>query len=93
MIYTALLDYCVIYDSRVGAALGLLARQFCIETKRADLPPGLAFAYGSPKEAQNPRNPKVRNPSTGALFSNDRVVRRTQAGHCDTPTKRTEHPD
>ena len=28
-IYSVLLDGCVIYDGRVGAALGLLARQFC----------------------------------------------------------------
>jgi hypothetical protein len=62
-IYSVLLDYCVIYDGRVGAALGLLARQYCEEHGLAAVPDNLAFAYGAPKEAENPRNPKLRNPS------------------------------
>lgn len=32
-IYSVLLDSCVIYDGRVGAALGLLARQYCEEER------------------------------------------------------------
>lgn len=51
----------------MGAALGLLARQFCRETGRSTVPPNLAFAYGVPKEAQNRKMPKVRNPSDGDL--------------------------
>ena len=64
-IYSVWLDYIVIYDGRVGGALGLLVRQFCEQTGRTKVPDALAFAYGSPKEAQNPRSPKTRNPSAG----------------------------
>ena len=61
-IYSLLCDYCVIYDGRVGAALGLLVRQFCGKTGRSTVPPVLAFAYGVPKEAPKTKNPKLRNP-------------------------------
>ena len=64
-IYSALLDSCVIYDGRVGAALGLLARQYCEERRLAGVPSTLAFAFGAPKEAINAQQPKVRNPSRG----------------------------
>lgn len=63
-IYSLLLDYCVIYDGRVGAALGMLARQFCEDTSRVAVPAALAFAYGSPKEGRSPTSPKRRDPST-----------------------------
>src|SRR5262249_48148977 len=66
-IYSVLLDYCVIYDGRVGAALGLLARQFCENTGRTRVPLSLAFAYGVPKEGPNPKQRKRRNPSGGGL--------------------------
>jgi hypothetical protein len=64
-IYSVLLEYFIIYDGRVGAALGLLARRFCEETNRSTLPEPLRFAYGSPKEGLNPPTPKLRNPSRG----------------------------
>jgi hypothetical protein len=63
-IYSVLLDYLVIYDGRVGAALGLLVRQFCEDTSKQAVPEPLKFAYGSPKEGMNPVSPKTRNPST-----------------------------
>ena len=66
-IYSLLCDFCVIYDGRVGAALGLLARQFCEATGRTAVPSALAFAFGTPKEAPNTKNAKVRNPSHGTL--------------------------
>lgn len=66
-IYSLLCDYCVIYDGRVGAALGLLVRQFCEAAERAGVPANLRFAYGSPKEAPGAKHPKVRNPSRGCL--------------------------
>ena len=66
-IYSLLCDDCVIYDGRVGAALGLLARQFCEATGRTEVPSALAFAFGTPKEAPNTTNAKVRNPSHGTL--------------------------
>ena len=66
-IYSLLCDYCVIYDGRVGAALGLLVRQFCGKTGRSTVPPVLAFAYGVPKEAPKTKNPKLRNPGHVSL--------------------------
>ena len=66
-IYSLFYNYCVIYDGRVGAALGLLVRQFCEATKRATVPSNLRFAFGSPKESPNTRNRKLRNPSCGTL--------------------------
>lgn len=65
-IYSVLLDSCVIYDGRVGAALGLLARQYCEEQRLETVPSALAFAYGAPKEGANAKRPKLRNPSRGA---------------------------
>jgi hypothetical protein len=64
-IYSVLLDSCVIYDGRVGAALGLFARQYCEIHGLPAVPPTLAFAYGPPKEAANAKRPKLRNPSRG----------------------------
>jgi hypothetical protein len=64
-IYSLLLDRCVIYDGRVGAALGLLVREFCVETARPEVPGPLAFAFGQPKEGPNPSSPKHRDPSLG----------------------------
>ncbi len=66
-IYSLLCDYCVIYDGRVGAALGLLTRQFCEATGRTEVPSMLAFAFGTPKEAPNTKDAKVRDPSHGTL--------------------------
>ena len=42
-IYSLLCEYCVMYDGRVGAALGFLVRQFCDETRRSEVPPLLAL--------------------------------------------------
>jgi len=65
-IYSVLLDEFVIYDGRVGAALGLIVRQFCEQTERDDVPEALRFASGSPKEAAKAAAPKTRNPSLGS---------------------------
>jgi len=62
-IYSLLCDYCVMYDGRVGAALGLLVRQFCQATGRRAVPACLAFAFGSPREAPSTECPKLRDPS------------------------------
>ena len=66
-IYSLLCDDCVIYDGRVGAALGLLTRQFCEATGHTEVPSALEFAFGTPKEARNTKNTKVRDPSHGPL--------------------------
>ena len=66
-IYSLLCDDCVIYDGRVGAALGLLTRQFCEATGRTVVPSMLAFAFGTPKEAPNSKHAKIRDPSHGTL--------------------------
>ncbi|QBL10435.1 hypothetical protein E0Z06_13300 [Rheinheimera sp. D18] len=62
-IYSLLCDEFIIYDSRVGASLGLLVRHF-IESENSSyhkVPEGLSFYYGKAK------NTKVnRDPSAGA---------------------------
>jgi hypothetical protein len=80
-IYSLLLDYCVIYDGRVGAALGLLARQFCEATGRDRVPPRLAFAVGVPREGRKALTPKKRDPSTDQ-FKCPRL-RRDSRFHCE----------
>ena len=81
-IYSVLLDHCVIYDGRVGAALGLLARQYCEAAGLKALPQELAFAYGVAKEARNARSPKRRDPSgDGFRFPKLRQDARFHAEH------------
>ena len=57
-IYSLYIDDFIIYDSRVGAALGLLVRSFCETDKKDKVPEILAFAYG------NSRGKVNRNPSS-----------------------------
>jgi hypothetical protein len=66
-VYSVLLGHFVIYDGRVGAALGLLVRNFCRQKHCLTVPGALAFAYGAPKEAEQPRARKLRNPSHETL--------------------------
>jgi hypothetical protein len=66
-VYSVLLDHFVIYDGRVGAALGLLVRNFCRQANHPIVPGALAFAYGAPKEAEQPKERKLRNPSHETL--------------------------
>ena len=56
-IYSALLDNYIIYDSRVGAALGLLVREYCINSGLFAIPRELCFAWTSGRGKQ------IRNPS------------------------------
>lgn len=62
-IYSLLCDEFIIYDGRVGAALGCLVVHFLnspLGERYTDIPAGLDFYYG------NAKNPKVnRNPSVG----------------------------
>ena len=66
-LYSLLLDDFIIYDGRVGAALGLLTREWCLSTGRACVPDLLRFPWGKPKEEKDADQPKNRNPSTDGL--------------------------
>lgn len=72
-LYALLLPDFVIYDSRVGAALGLLVRRFCEEQQLRQVPELLAFAYANARPAKghaagpNPRDPRTAAYSFPAL--------------------------
>ena len=66
-IYSLLLNDFVIYDSRVGAALGYLVVQYCQEHCLGSIPKLLQFPWRSAKEVKTAR-PKNRNPSIGPLI-------------------------
>ncbi|MCB9235795.1 MAG: hypothetical protein H6581_29375 [Bacteroidia bacterium] len=64
-IYSLLIDNFVIYDSRVGAALGLLVRKYLEEENISQIPEGLNFAYGNARPTKNDKGPlNRRNPSS-----------------------------
>jgi hypothetical protein len=52
----------VMYDGRVGAALGLLARLFLHSAQQSAVPQDLAFLWG---QAQGAGKANLRNPSAG----------------------------
>ena len=82
-IYSLLCDYCVMYDSRVGAALGFLVRGFCEAKKYDKVPSNLEFAWAPGKEGPNAKSPKNHDPSRGNLtFPRLRVTT-----HYSTPSK------
>lgn len=62
-IYSLLIDGFIIYDGRVGAALGTLVRRYCENNQLASVPNELTFAWGKGKEStytsslENKRNP------------------------------------
>jgi hypothetical protein len=65
-IYSLCIDNFIIYDGRVGAALGLLVRKFCEEKNLENVPAELCFAWGKKKENPFVPNAKdTRNPSFG----------------------------
>ena len=64
-IYSLLIEDFIIYDSRVGAALGLLVRKFLEENKIDVIPDVLKFAYGKERPTKQDLNKKSRrNPSS-----------------------------
>lgn len=65
-VYSLLLKDFIIYDSRVGAALGWLVVQYCQDVKLAAVPPLLAFPWAKAKEGVNSVSRKNRDPSQGA---------------------------
>lgn len=69
-IYSLLLDDFVIYDSRLGAALGLLVRMFCEESGHAMIPDELFFAFGRGRSNSNRRNPNNQQFKFPELLNN-----------------------
>lgn len=64
-VYSLLIDDFIIYDSRVGAALGWLVIKYCQAKNLPFVPELLAFPWAAAKEGVNAINPKNRNPSQG----------------------------
>lgn len=61
-------DDLIIYDGRVGAALGLLARDYLDTIGHDDLPPNeLAFSWGSSRRKHKSGFQNERNPSRGVM--------------------------
>ena len=56
-IYSLLCNEFIIYDGRVGAALGLLVRKYCEENHISEVPNNLGFYYGNAKNIKVNRNP------------------------------------
>jgi hypothetical protein len=77
-IYSLYIDDFVIYDGRVGAALGLLVRMFCEDSKLKAVPAELAFAWGKGKESiyqnscENRRNPSKESYRFPELLNNSK---------------------
>lgn len=66
-IYSLICDDFIIYDSRVGAALGWMVKKFCDEAGLSTVPPELSFPWAPAKEDQDAINPKCRNPGLHGL--------------------------
>lgn len=80
-VYSLIVPDFIIYDSRVAAALAWLVSEWCKQTGRASVPQGLAFPCMPPKEGDNPRIRKSRNPSSITLkfpSMNGNVIRYVQ---------------
>ncbi|MBO0937387.1 hypothetical protein J2I47_12595 [Fibrella sp. HMF5335] len=62
-IYSLIISDFVIYDGRVGAALGLLVRKYCEDNSLLIVPEQLRFSYGNSRTVlsgiQNRRNPST----------------------------------
>ena len=64
-IYSLLIDDFIIYDGRVGAALGLLSRKYTEERSCKSIPDSIRFSYGAGRrEEQTGISENRRNPST-----------------------------
>ena len=61
-IYSLLFDNLIIYDSRVGAALCWLVKNYCTSKNIKVIPESLFFSWAKSKEGANAANPKNRNP-------------------------------
>ena len=63
-IYALLVEDFIIYDGRVGAALGLLVRRFCEDKRLESVPAELKFAWGQGKATATGGGANRRNPSS-----------------------------
>lgn len=63
-IYSLLSARMIMYDSRVGAALGYLVKQCAIQHKWKTIPPELLFPYAPPRNSPAVANPLNRNPGS-----------------------------
>jgi len=61
-IYSLLFDRLIIYDSRVGAALCKLVKDYCSIKGMNKIPNELKFGWSKSKEGSHALNPKNRNP-------------------------------
>ena len=65
-IYSLLIDDFIIYDSRVGAALGILTKNFLTEYNIPEIPMELDFAYGNSRPTKNDKSKtNKRDPGNG----------------------------
>lgn len=77
-IYSLCIDDFIIYDGRVGAALCLLVRKFCEDTRLDNAPVELAFAWAKGREttymssSKNKRNPSSEKYQFPELLNNPR---------------------
>lgn len=75
-IYSLMIDQFIIYDSRVGAALGLLVKQYLTDRNSDQIPDVLHFAYANARPTQadagliNRRNPSNNRYTFQALNNN-----------------------
>ena len=66
-IYSLICDDFIIYDSRVGAALGWMVVKFCTSHRLHAVPAELNFPWSPAKGSAHALTPKQRNPSTTLL--------------------------
>ncbi|MBU2732456.1 hypothetical protein [Acidithiobacillus ferridurans] len=64
--YSLACDGVVIYDGRVGAALGYLVRKFCVAHRLERVPESISFRWGA-QNSSTPGSALNRDPSLGLL--------------------------
>jgi hypothetical protein len=77
-VYSLIVPNFIIYDSRVAASLAWLVAAWCKQQEISFVPVELAFPCMPPKEGENPRIRKSRNPSDNNLkfpSMNGKVIR------------------
>ncbi len=70
--YSLACEDVIIYDGRVGAALGLIARKFCEDRNKDKVPSGLNFRWGPAQNSEINRDPSENNYKFIKFNANDR---------------------